>query len=154
MTDTLLALLPALGLWLILSVFTSLATGWYRLAKLYRTDARMPSMFRAGLLSMSDDNWGWHLRRWATPTPANEGLYLSMPWFFSFLCPPLLIPWRDFVLVPDVELNDSIPVKLYLRSGDNMTMTKKLYLSIAPHLRHLPHRPIPPKAPLPSARIA
>lgn len=153
MTDVLLAMLPGVGFWLTLSVYTSLATGWYRLAKLYRTDTRMPSLFRAGLKGMSDDNWSWHVRRWATPTPANEGLYLSMPWFFSFMCPPLLIPWKDFVLAPNMELNDHIPVKLFLRNGDNMAVTKKLYLSIEPHLRNLPHRPIPPKASA-SARIA
>ncbi|HET7175282.1 MAG TPA: hypothetical protein VFK21_04665 [Gammaproteobacteria bacterium] len=149
--DVLLALLPGVGFWLIVSVYTSLATGWYRLAKLYRTETRMPSMFHAGLLGMSDDNLSWHVQRWGTPTPAIEGLYLSMPWFFSFLCPPLLIPWKDFVLVPHAELDRLLSLKLYLRNGDNITVTKKLYLSIEPYLRHLPHRPMLPKA---TARIA
>lgn len=151
MMDVLLTLLPVAGFWLAYSVLTSLASGWYRLAKLYRTDTRMPSMFDAGLIGMSDENWDFHLKWWATPTPANEGLYLSMPWFFSFMCPPLLIPWKDFVLAPNMELNDYIPVKLYLHNGDNIKVTKKLYLSIEPHLRHLPHRPVPPKT---GARIA
>jgi hypothetical protein len=151
--NILLALLTPVGVYVIHQLYVSLATGWYGLAKLYRTPVRADEKVWSGLMGMNDDVRGRHLTMWASLTAAPEGLYLSLPWFFSFLCPPLLIPWRDFALVPNMDLDDYRQVKLYLGNGDNMTVTKQAYLAMEPHLHHLPHRPIAPKAPAPSARI-
>ena len=152
---SLLLLCVVLGSLLVFQVLWSVGIGWYRLSKLYETPIRMGSKIGSGPVCMNDDLPNGRLRIWATLTATSQGLGLSMPWFFSLTCPPLLIPWKDFALVSKVELKgDSTTVKMYLRNGDTITVMQPEYLEMEPYLRHLPHRPIPAKAPAASARIA
>ena len=144
-----------LGSLLVYQVLWSVGTGWYRLSKLYETPTRLGSKIGAGPISMNDDRQNGRLRLLADVTATPQGLSLSMPWFFTLACPPLLIPWKEFALVPKVELKgDHTRVKMHLRNGDTLTVMQPEYLAMEPYLHHLPHRPIPARAPAASARIA
>lgn len=82
------------GLWLAMSAFLSLLSGWHALARSFRSEGpaegerfeRCPGALGFGQLPVS---YG----RMLSVTVSAEGFSLSVLFLFRFMHPPLFIPW-------------------------------------------------------------
>jgi hypothetical protein len=81
-----------IGLWLFLSAFFALSSGWLALANNFRAISR-PEGQR--VLSQVKQMGSVPERGVTQMIVSEQGLYLYAFFLFRFLHPPLLIPWKD-----------------------------------------------------------
>jgi len=81
------------GLWLLVSTIISLAGGWYVLSQTFR--ARVP--FDGSLWSGQSGYMRWFVNygHCLKVGASSNGLYLATLFLFSFMHPPLLVPWNE-----------------------------------------------------------
>ena len=80
-------------MWLLVGTIISLVSGWYSLAKVYRTT----SAFDGAKWRMQSGRMRWFVgyNNVLTIGASQQGLYLSVMFFFRFMHPPLLVPWSE-----------------------------------------------------------
>ncbi|MEI7833330.1 MAG: hypothetical protein WCJ56_09045 [bacterium] len=79
-------------IWCLVSLVLSLISGWYRMAKIFRS-VRKPEgkyfRWQSGII------WYVNYNNVLNIHVSEEGIFISLIWLFSFGSPPLFIPWND-----------------------------------------------------------
>jgi hypothetical protein len=123
LTPQIALLLLPFFLYLPLAVFAVLSVigGWRRLARQFRA----PKNFKSGQLFrwQNAQVGGVNFNNSLNVRVASEGLHLSMPILFSFMHPPLLIPW--------IEIKAARQRKLLFRSALLLTIGQPKIVTIA-----------------------
>jgi hypothetical protein len=123
LTPQIALLLLPFFLYLPLAVFVVLSVigGWRRLARQFRA----PKNFKNGQLFrwQNAQVGGVNFNNSLNVRVANEGLHLSLPILFSFMHPPLLIPWT--------EIKAARQRKLLFRSALLLTIGQPKIVTIA-----------------------
>jgi len=85
------------GFWAVISYVISLFSGWYQLARQFRTDSRPPRDVRS-----AGPFFGTvYMMRWTRYSGvvrianAHDGIYLSVMLLYRIGHPPLFIPWEE-----------------------------------------------------------
>jgi len=80
-------------MWLLVGAIISLISGWFSLAKVYRTG----SAFDGAKWRMQSGRMRWFVgyNNVLTIGASQQGLYLASMFLFRFMHPPLLVPWSE-----------------------------------------------------------
>jgi hypothetical protein len=117
--------------WLAVTGMLALVSGWVSLARTYRAATR-PEGIR---LARQVTSVGLVPENGVTDiTVATEGLYLSAFPVFRFLRPPLLIPWCDVRIDGNNNVVWLRRYQLDLGSTGTITVKRRAYDAIRPHL--------------------
>lgn len=81
------------SLWLLVGAMISLISGWFSLAKLYRTRVAFNGV--KWRMQSGQMRWLTNYNNVLTLGVGPQGLYLATTFLFRFMHPPLLIPWNE-----------------------------------------------------------
>jgi hypothetical protein len=82
-----------LCLWFLLATIASVISGWFSLAKVYRT--REPFNSTKWRMQSGQMRWRATYNNALTIGISQQGLFLAIMFPFRFMHPPLLIPWSE-----------------------------------------------------------
>jgi hypothetical protein len=113
-----------IGLWLFLSAFFALSSGWPALADQFRAPFRPEGQkVRSQVKQMGTvpENRVTHL------IISDHGLYLYVFFLFRFLHPPLLIPWNEVSLVGEHKTLWWYTYELDIGRITTLSVTRRAY---------------------------
>ena len=129
-------------LWAVVCAIISIASGWRGLARQFPvTDLPDGERLRFVSAGIGPGSWPASYRRCLQLTLGTRGLWLSVLWPFSFMHPPLFVPWtgvegvsrRRFWYLQVVEMRlRSSPVRIMMRG----TVGEKLLAAYSIHGAH------------------
>jgi hypothetical protein len=82
-----------LFLWIFVSAIISLVSGWFSLAKVYRT--RVPFQGRKWTMQNGQMRWRVNYNHALTFGVSPQGFYMASMFLVRFMHPPLLVPWSE-----------------------------------------------------------
>ena len=113
-----------IGLWLFMSAFFAVSSGWLALAGRFRTPFRPKGEKVANQVKQV----GTVPERSVTQMIVSEhGLYLYAFFLFRFLHPPLLIPWKEVRLVGEHKTLWWYTYELDLGQITTLSVTRRAY---------------------------
>ena len=113
-----------IGLWLFMSAFFALVSGWLSLASHFRAASRPEGQkvtSQVKQMGMVPENRVTHM------IISEHGLYLYASFFFRFLHPALLIPWSEVRLVHEVKTLWWYTYQLDIGQITTLRITRRAY---------------------------
>ena len=113
-----------IGMWLFMSAFFALVSGWLSLARHFRAASKPEGQ----KVTSQVTQMGVVPERRATHMIISEsGLYLYASFFFRFLHPALLIPWREVRLVREIKVLWWYTYELDIAQITSLRVTRRAY---------------------------
>jgi hypothetical protein len=115
------------GLWLFMSAFFALISGWFSLASHFRAHSRPEGQkvtSQVKQMGIVPENRVTHM------IISERGLYLYVSPLFRFFHPPLLLPWSQVRLVREIQTLWWYTYELDIGQITNLRVTRNAYVAM------------------------
>lgn len=124
--------------WVLSTPLNSALTGWVTLGDYYRVRSH-PKSGQPGYVQIGK-NWGGAYSPSTMYSVSKEGLYIWTYWFYSFLQPAVLVPWKDITDIKELDMplsNNRSAWNLITKQNVKIYMNDRAFMTAEPYLAHL-----------------